>query len=364
MMWFRSRKRDLEEWAEAIRPELRDLPVPPPSDGLLDRIVASRAAGARVILPDGRAMTGNAGARVALATLAAAVLLLALPFLRRSRPGTIGSDITTSSSSAASEWLPSPIAFAQTEPVVSKPPAPAIRWTRTDRLRPVVLEFLRTWRDSTGSEAGRINAVLTMDSVTLDGVRAWRLVSRNSGLRDGRSLLTIDSVVVARDDLRLLRRTSYQHPYSRYDEIRIVQAYHGDSILGRMNATGANATPASRPIARLLDPARGPYIIDTFAPVLLGAVALDGGWRGRAVMVGWAVVDRDVFWPIDLEVEGEETIGVPAGRFDCWRLVIRYNGHRFAYWVRKSDGVGVRTLERDSRTGAAREVVLVRDSFK
>jgi len=51
MMWFAKRDRDLESFAEAIRPELAMLLVPGASGDLRDRILADRAAGARVILP-------------------------------------------------------------------------------------------------------------------------------------------------------------------------------------------------------------------------------------------------------------------------------------------------------------------------
>jgi hypothetical protein len=366
MIWFGSRKRSLDEWAEAIRPELRDLPVPPPSDGLLNRIAASRAAGARVILPDGRVVSSRLRARLVLAAAAAALVILMLPLVRRSSnvPRSTGADVTPSSPSATSEWLPNSTAFAQTEPRGDRPAPPPIRWTQLDRLRPVALSYVRTWRDASERETGRANASVTLDTATLDGVRAWRLVSRTEGTLDGRPLLTVDSVFVTRDALGLLERTAYVQPYSKYDEIKIVQAYRGDSVLGRMNAKGADATAAGRPIARRLGPGAAPYIADALAPVLLGAVTLGPGWKGYAVMIGWAVVDADVKMPVELGVDGDESITVPAGRFDCWRLSIRYRDRRIAFWARKSDGVGVRTRETDPRTGSVREVVLSRDSSK
>ena len=75
-------------------------------------------------------------------------------------------------------------------------------------------------------------------------------------------------------------------------------------------------------------------------------------------MLGWAVKDDDVFMRIDVRVEGEDVVTVPAGRFDCWRLSIRFSGGLVSYWARKSDGVGVRAIEREA-SGTTREVVLV-----
>jgi hypothetical protein len=339
---------------EAIRPELRGSPAPPPRDDLLGRILSSRSAGTRVILPDAYALAARPRRHLVLAVVAAAILLLILP-VRRGMTPTLPANGLASGERSVFEWTS--IAFAQTEPRDSRAELPAMAVSRADRLRPAALEYERTWRDSLGRLTGRLAGEVTNEADTIYGVPAWRLVSRNAGVRNGRTLTTVDTVLVAREDLRLLRRTALEYPYSRYDEIRIVQTFHGDSVVGRMNAKGADASAAGRPIARLLRPSRGPYIADAFAPVLLGAVDLRAGWTGSASVVGWAVVDRDVSVRIQLRVEDDEVISVPAGRFECWRLSIRAGPRVFSYWVRKADGVAVRSLERMAN-GERREVVL------
>ena len=85
------------------------------------------------------------------------------------------------------------------------------------------------------------------------------------------------------------------------------------------------------------------------------------GALGTQVVVLGGVRDDDVFIPVELRVEGEETITVPAGRFDCWRLSVRYAAGRVDYWVRKSDGLGVRVLNSTGSPGT-REIVLTRAS--
>jgi len=60
-------------------------------------------------------------------------------------------------------------------------------------------------------------------------------------------------------------------------------------------------------------------------------------------------------------VVGEETITVPAGHFDCWRLSVRFSGGQVAYWARKSDGLGVRVLNPTGPQGTS-EIVLTRIS--
>ena len=54
-----------------------------------------------------------------------------------------------------------------------------------------------------------------------------------------------------------------------------------------------------------------------------------------------------------------ERVRVPAGEFDCWRLSIQFDGHKLSYWVRKSDGLGVRLYD-DSQvaTQGIREIAL------
>jgi len=361
MTWFR-RNRGSRDWTEAIRPELRDMPAPPPGDALLERIITSRAAGSRIILPDAQMPASRSSAHFLIsAALVAALLLLAMPLIRGRRPET-RAPRGPNAEHVASEWFAGGVAFANSVPGGGTPGLPRMELTRADRLRPATLEYARIWRDSTGATIGEMRGLLSMRPDDVDGVPAWRLVTHDSGSRRGRPVLAVDTVIVARDDLRPLRRTALVTPYLRYDEISIRQTFRGDSVTGRMNAKGADASAAGRPIARSVPAAFGPYIADAFAPVLLGAVQLHRRWAGSASIIGWAVVDGDVFIPIELRVEGEEQVTVPAGRFDCWRMSIRYSGRVLDYWVRKSDGIGVRLVQRRRPGEPARETVLLRGS--
>lgn len=339
----------LEEWAEAIQPELKDWRAPQPGAELLDRILTSRARGVRVVLPDVSAAAPRSWVRLVLpAAIAAMLLLLAIPFLRSPR-SVVGDE------RAATEWIPMSVAFAQTAP----PGAPVLEFVNVTRMRPVRLEYARSWRDSTHTEVAHTTSVVTLERTVSGGKAAWLLVSRSSGVKDGRPLLALDSVMVARADLRLLRHTALVAPYSRYDDIRITQAFRGDSVAGEMIATRGGTRAAQRPIARTLPPKSTQYIAGAFGPVLFGALALNESWRGSASVVGWAVRDDDVSMSIDLRVIGEDSVTVPAGRFDCWQVEIRYPRGKLLVWVRKADGVSVRSLEEES-SGLTRETVLVK----
>src|SRR5690242_4537464 len=269
MRWFRSRRHSHDDWIDAIKPELRDLPVPSPRDDLFARIVASRNARERIILPDVPIVAERALPPGVVALFVAVVLLLLVPFAR----STIfrrHADVAPREESVASEWLAGSLAFAGTDQERRESTIEPVRFSSPERLRPVTLEYKRTWRDSPGRVTDTATGVIALRADTVDRTPSWRLVSVNAGSRHGRAFRTVDSVYVARSDLRLLRRVAIQAPYSRYDEIRIEQRFTRDSVVGRMNANGAKMPPAERRIARRLPPSPVPHIADPFAPVLFG----------------------------------------------------------------------------------------------
>lgn len=359
MRWFGPRKHTHDDWIDAVRPELRGLPVPTPRDDLLQRILASREAGARVILPDGRPVVDRTPTRGVVALFVAVVLLLLIPFARNAIVGSRGGELSGREASAASGWLAGSLAFAQTENDTLRRSKVPVRFAYPERLRPVTLRYQRTWRDSTGRTTGRATGVVALQRDSVDRTAAWRLVSLTAGTRDGRPFTTADSVYVTRADLRLLRRVVVQTPFSRYDQIRIAQQFRGDSIVGRMNARGADASPAGRPIARKLPPSAIPLTADALATVLFATVDLHPAWRGAMSLAGWAVIDSNVQTPVAIQVDGDEVVSVPAGTFECWRLTVRYSGPTLHYWVRKSDGLAVKSLQSQDND-VVREVVLTR----
>jgi hypothetical protein len=117
-----------------------------------------------------------------------------------------------------------------------------------------------------------------------------------------------------------------------------------------------------RPIARRLPSVYAPYLSDAFAPVYLAAVPLSAHWQGSVTLLGWAVIPKDVLRPVELRVTGEERVRVPAGTFDCWRMTISHSGGVIDYWVRKSDGIAVRLVERNAPGGGERVVTLVSET--
>jgi hypothetical protein len=192
----------------------------------------------------------------------------------------------------------------------------------------------------------------------VNGTPAWRVTSVNPVQAAAQRRISVETLYVARADLRLLRRAVHVTPYSRFQRINVQQHFHGDSVTGRMTTDGPSIG-AGRAIARVLPARSAPYLSDAMAPLFFMSASLSEHWTGSASLLGWAVRPEDVFRPIELRVEGAERVRVPAGEFDCWRLSIQFDGNRISYWVRQSDGLGVRLYDdTQAATQGIREVVL------
>jgi len=348
MGWFSWTHRGLAEFAEAIRPELAELPVPAADEVLLERILASRRSGARVILPHGDPARARPGLRAATA-LAAALLLVAV-FARVFRPA---GDETLA---AGESWFAGGVAVAQ-PPGTPVPPALV---DAAGRIRPLAIRLARTIRSAAGPVTSRVEVRIAVEPATLDGRAVWRVVSTQRN--DAKPGQLVDSVVVARSDLRLLSYVVHEAPYRSFSRISVSQRLDGPRFAGEMFAERAGQVVAHRTFDRRLPAGAGPYVPGPLAPLLLMGVSLHPAWSGSLSLLGWAVRDDDVFVPIRLRVEGEETIRVPAGEFSCWRMVMEHSGRRQLYWVRKSDGLGIRLIDStDARIKGVREVVLIED---
>ncbi|MFL5556997.1 MAG: hypothetical protein ACJ794_00060 [Gemmatimonadaceae bacterium] len=351
MIEFFRRGKPLDDFIDGMRPELEAIPTPAPTDALRARIIASRAAGVRHILPLPEEKRQRVPGWVGLAVAAAIIVLLIPIGVRRSARVGEGSDV-------ASPGVFGQVAFAQSPRRSDRPKLAPMHATGT-RLRPLTLELERRASDSAGRTLGVGHISLQVSAASLGNVAAWRVVSVG---RDAlpRPHVDVETVYVSKADLRLVRRHIHVSPYSRFQRINVWQQFSGDSVTGRMTTDGPSIG-AGRAFARQLPRAFAPFMSESVAPVFLMSMPLDREWRGSATLLGWAVRDDDVLLPIELRVEAEETITVPAGRFDCWRLSLRFSGKQIDYWVRKSDGLGVRVLDKtNTKTRETRELVLRR----
>ena len=356
-MRFPKRKNALQDFIEAVRPELRALDTPEPSDALKARILASSEAGVPMILPEfPQPATTSRRTIIGLAIAVALVVTLIPIQLQRS-----------SAPSNAAEFA-SPGFFGQAAQAQERRSDGRIRIgparaTAASRMHPLSVTYSKTVHDTAGGLVSTSEIALDLRRQSLDGVAAWRLAWVETVQMHTQMPRWIhgDTAYVAAGDLRLLRRDIHVAPYSRYGRINVHQRFAHDSVSGRM-FTEAPSIGAGRTFNRLLAPERGPYLMESLAPVFLMAVPLNLDWIGSASLLGWAVRDDDIAVPIELAVVAEENITTPAGRFDCWRLSLGLPGRRVDYWVRKSDGLGVRVSSRDQRTHGLRELVLTREN--
>jgi hypothetical protein len=78
-------------------------------------------------------------------------------------------------------------------------------------------------------------------------------------------------------------------------------------------------------------------------------------------IVGWAVVPSDAFYPVTLRVVGEEKLSTSAGLVDCWKLRVSAGQEQRTEWVRKSDGIALRSRDESPPTAKGRREFILRN---
>lgn len=351
-----------------VQAAARSLPLAHPPLAMLDRVLAERARGDRFILPAGdmRMPARSMGRRLVAAAVLIVVAGSAATLIERSRRTATtrptGVDVVSAEMFGSALSLIR-AAEAQELPARSEPGAPPITRVSGRRLHRGRIEFAQRWTDSTGRQTIDSRGTMEVTPSTLGALDVWRVVSVWSGnIGAYGERMEVESLLVAREDLRPLTRSVHASPYSRYSRINIAQLFRGDSVLGVMTAERRDSIAVRRLIAQKLPVAFGPFISEAMSPVMLTAVDLTMGWRHSLSLLGWAVHPSDLYSPVELRVVGAERIMVPAGSFDCWRLSLETGTHHITYWVRKSDGLGILSRDESKRAGkGVREMVLVRE---
>ena len=352
-----TRCRDSVTFTRSLARSLRTVSEAAPPASIIEHVIAERASGARAILPNVDQVARGRRRRpivwVVGAAAAAAALFIA-PALRYSLRGRDVAPVSADTGFAPEyfgTFLSETEAFAA-QPAPTAFELPAVSLTGA-HFRPMRLGYVRrlTLHDGTTLTLGRGSLEIT--SARVEDRDAWRIVQ----LWRLADTVQTETLHVDRASLRLLGRVIRVAPYRRYRGITIRQRLRGDSLVGWMNTDDG----LGRPIARHLVPAFAPYVSDAMAPVALLGAPLTRTWKGELSLLGWAVRSNDVFAPVTLAVDGEERITVPAGTFDCWRIALGVFGQRKTYWVRKSDGVGLRTRDETSDPRGAQDFVLTRE---
>jgi hypothetical protein len=166
---------------------------------------------------------------------------------------------------------------------------------------------------------------------TFAGRPAWEVSERRESHAPFAVRVAGDSVVVGREALQPLRWEAVS------GDARFVAAFSNDSVYG-----GATA-PAGR--ATFTAPAPLPLVTSAGdLDAVLQAAPLAAGWSAGASLLVADMEGARVL-PLHLAVTGEETVEVPAGRFDAWVVQATTAGSARTLWVDKRTGLVVRAVE-------------------
>jgi hypothetical protein len=198
-------------------------------------------------------------------------------------------------------------------------------------------EYRIQYVDTNGKTTPDGEGTVRVAAAELDSTPVWRIEHRASLTIDGQRRVVGETLHVTRRELRPLTRRVHESPYLRYSEIIITQRFVGDSVYGQVSTDGG----VRRPIAARLPPSFGPFLSDALAPLALTGVSITNGWRASVSALGWAVREYDVFYPATLRVIGSERYA----SFDCWKIRVVAGTQRRTEWVRKSDGIALRSVD-------------------
>ena len=312
---------------------------------VLDRVLADRAAGRRVILPVAgddppRVRTITGGAVGAFAAAAAALILASILYDARPTRG-------LASGSLGSGFLVS----EATARVVSPTSVPNVSDVDGSRLRAGVWRFVEHRTDGAGHAIRGDTLDLGLTAGT-EGTRAvWRVSSSGTSQSE--------TMVVDRRSLEPVSRMLHVGRSEKFDRLDIDQKFSGDAFTAHVVGNARGRPTFERTVTRSIPRGAPPRVSDAIAPLYFGATPLDAHWSGRVALVGWAIEKSDVLHPVTLAVRGVERVRTPAGTFACWRLDVQVGAQTQVCWVRQVDGIAVRS-RRVTEKGT-REWLLVRE---
>lgn len=317
--------------------ELRKIPAPEPSQDLLERILASRAAGRRVVL---RVPARSVGSRRTVRYTAAAAILAGVAWLGwtvlTTRPG-VESELPPVWAIGGMPFIPS-TAFGQER----VPPTRSPRYPLIAQIQPTRVRAGRWTYEGTTTADGVFTTsqgpprTIVIAAGNFEGLPIW--VASGSPDASG-SPEMLDTVLVDRVTLRPLR---YVRPMRH---ARLVQHFSHDSIdeLLYVEPSPKARERTLRGAALLPDVGVGPMLV-SWSPhsleLLVQALPLNRDWRGSVYSANWVTMATrfPTFTALDLRVTGSERVTVPAGTFDCWRLEAREGDDKAMLWVSRDHG--------------------------
>ena len=290
-----------------MRDQLRGLPVPELSDDLLGRILASRAAGARIILPaseESPSLRRRSLTWVAAGTAAAAAAMLLWPRSGRDGEPSFGLFDGT-------PLLPAMLQAQQISDTAARVRFPLLGAVDGSRVRIGSWTYagrMITDGIDTSAQGVRVFSVVRGER---NGHEQWIITTSTTG-RYTRGAMG-DSLFLEQGSLRLTRRVMY------YTGGHARARDYPDSLQQPLSWRQADVGWHG-----------------TLHKLLFQLTPLSRSWRGSAYVA--LPVDRDRWriFPLDQQVVGEERVQVPAGTFECWKVVTKLQRTEATLWIAKS----------------------------
>ena len=297
--------------------KLRSLPVPEPRTELRERIIASRAAGERVVLPEGHAPRWRLTAPRAAAAAIALLVLLGAPFAwltDRDRAVPEGTRFLSGSPFWPTSALSQEVAIHDT--------VGRARYALLDRVPPRPLQTGSWTYRATLTTDGLVTTeqgqrTFSITPTMMHGVSAVAIVTHGTGRYAPEGFA--DSLVVSRDSLRLLRRSKR---YGKYP--------------------GGGDFPATPPRYLSWQDADINWVGSVYR-ALFQVTPLTSSWRGSVYVPWYSFQGRHVI-PIDLRVVGSERIVLSAGSYETWVVSVRFRDQEARVYVDKASGLVVKTV--------------------
>lgn len=210
--------------------------------------------------------------------------------------------------------------------------APAAARAQAPGIVPATLVYNGRVEYQGQTEDGGTRRIMVSDA-TIGGTRAWVVVN-DLKIPEGTAL---DSVAMAADGLRpLFRRATI-------GDSRLVLVAEDSVMRGQIKAPD-QTVPLSIPLGE------GSFLNYYALRAAFPAWPMAAGWSRTVSAL--ELNGRSEFTPLEMAVEGDEKITVPAGEFDCWIVhVTGSGGIDERYWVSKDRHLVVRTREPIGRPG-------------
>lgn len=180
--------------------------------------------------------------------------------------------------------------------------------------------------------------VISIQAAAHGGRPAWAVVDHRESAPPFIVRTAIDTALLDSASLRVVRWEADA------GGARFVAAFANDSIYGGGSAPGAGSASAGARQTFSIPAPRHAVTSEGALEAALQTVAFHAGWATEASMI---VVDLDTArtFTLQLTVEREEQVEIPAGIFDAWVVSARAGHARRSFWIDKVTGVVLRTSE-------------------